>query len=129
MVSRRHGRRYDLGILEVWKGTEGVAVGCSATSMRSHSSRGLTNYASEYAREKMWARIHLVPLLQAEEDRDLVRKVYADKARENELFGHEYKTYHSDRYKSSTGNSSWASLTTNRFVRPTFAITPDHVTK
>jgi hypothetical protein len=30
--------------------------------------------SSELAREKMWSRIHLIPVLQAEEDRDLVRR-------------------------------------------------------
>jgi hypothetical protein len=53
---------------------------------------------SELAREKMWSRIHLIPVLQAEEDRDLVRRHYADKAREKELLGSETSAYHSDRY-------------------------------
>ena len=53
---------------------------------------------SELAREKMWARIHLIPALQAEEDRDQVRRYLADKAREKELLGTETKVYHSDRY-------------------------------
>ncbi len=52
---------------------------------------------SELAREKMWSRIHLIPMLQAEEDRDLVRRTWADKARERELMGGETKVYHSDR--------------------------------
>jgi hypothetical protein len=55
------------------------------------------NY-SELAREKMWSRIHLIPVLQAEEDRDLVRRHFADKAREKELLGSETSAYHSDRY-------------------------------
>lgn len=46
----------------------------------------------------MWSRIHLIPLLQAEEDRDLVRRHLADKAREKELLGSETKAYNSDRY-------------------------------
>lgn len=46
----------------------------------------------------MWSRLHLMPLLQAEEDRDQVRRYYADKAREKELLGEETKVYHSDRY-------------------------------
>ena len=46
----------------------------------------------------MWARIHLIPALQAEEDRDQVRRYLADKAREKELLGTETKVYHSDRY-------------------------------
>jgi hypothetical protein len=45
----------------------------------------------------MWSRIHLIPLLQAEEDRDQVRRHYADKAREKELLGTEIKVYNSDR--------------------------------
>jgi hypothetical protein len=54
-------------------------------------------YDSELAREKMWARIHLIPALQAEEDRDQVRRYLADKAREKELLGTETRVYHSDR--------------------------------
>lgn len=53
---------------------------------------------SELAREKMWARIHLIPLLQAEEDRDQVRRWYADQAREKELLGENTKVYHNERY-------------------------------
>ena len=45
----------------------------------------------------MWSRIHLIPMLQAEEDRDLVRRTWADKARERELLGSETRVYHSDR--------------------------------
>ncbi|EGS19463.1 uncharacterized protein CTHT_0049240 [Thermochaetoides thermophila DSM 1495] len=62
---------------------------------------------NELAREKMWARIHLIPLLQAEEDRDHVRRYLADQAREKGLLGENIKVYNSDRY-----------------VRPTFAVTP-----
>lgn len=46
----------------------------------------------------MWARIHLIPALQAEEDRDQVRRHLADKAREKELLGTETKVYNTDRY-------------------------------
>lgn len=46
----------------------------------------------------MWSRIHLIPLLQAEEDRDLVRRTWANEAREKELMGSVTKVYHSDRY-------------------------------
>jgi NADH dehydrogenase (ubiquinone) 1 alpha subcomplex subunit 13 len=53
--------------------------------------------SSELAREKMWSRLHLTPLLQAEEDRDQVRRYYADKAREKELLGTDAKIYNSDR--------------------------------
>lgn len=64
------------------------------------------------AREKMWSRIHLIPLLQAEEDRDQVRRHLADQARERELLGENTKIYNSD-----------------RFVRPTFAAVPTSATK
>ena len=55
-------------------------------------------FHSELAREKIWSRIHITPLLQAEEDRDQVRRHLADKAREKELLGTDSKIYHSDRY-------------------------------
>jgi len=55
----------------------------------------------ELAREKMWSRIHIMPLLQAEEDRDQVRRMYADRAREKELLGSETSVMNSDRYVSS----------------------------
>lgn len=54
---------------------------------------------SELAREKMWSRIHLIPLLTAEEDRDLVRRHYADQAREKELLGSTTSPYNSDKYE------------------------------
>jgi hypothetical protein len=48
----------------------------------------------------MWARIHLIPLLQAEEDRDQVRRYWADQKREKELLGENTKVYNSDRCAS-----------------------------
>lgn len=53
----------------------------------------------------MWSRIHLIPLLQAEEDRDLVRRYLADKAREKELLGSETSAYNSDRHVPQTDDS------------------------
>jgi hypothetical protein len=41
----------------------------------------------------MWARINLIPLLQAEEDRDQVRRYLADQKREKELLGDNAKVY------------------------------------
>lgn len=55
------------------------------------------DFRSELAREKMWSRIHLIPVLQAEEDRDLVRRHLAQSARERELLGAETKVYNNDR--------------------------------
>ncbi len=60
-----------------------------------------SGWNSELAREKVWSRIHLIPLLQAEEDRDLVRRHLADQAREKELLGENIKVYNSDRYAIS----------------------------
>lgn len=62
---------------------------------------------SEYYREKMWSRIHLIPALQAEEDRDQVRRYLADQTREKELMGESFKPYHGE-----------------RFAKPTFAVVP-----
>ena len=39
----------------------------------------------EMARERIWARIHLTPMLQAENDRDDVRRVWAAEERERVL--------------------------------------------
>jgi NADH dehydrogenase (ubiquinone) 1 alpha subcomplex subunit 13 len=57
----------------------------------------------EMAREKMWTRIHLIPMLQAETDRDDVRRYWAAQEREKELMkdvkGWEFgSVYNSDRY-------------------------------
>lgn len=40
---------------------------------------------NELYREKMWARLYLQPVLQAEADRDAVRRHYAQIAREREI--------------------------------------------
>ena len=77
----------------------------------------------------MWARIYLIPALQAEEDRDQVRRYLADKAREKELLGSETKIYNSDRYDERADVEGHIGLTIARFVRPTFAVTPEHETK
>lgn len=53
--------------------------------------------SSELAREKMWSRIYLIPMLQAEEDRDVVRRDFAQKAMERELLGKEVPVYNKDR--------------------------------
>ena len=45
----------------------------------------------------MWSRIHLIPLLTAEEDRDLVRRHLADQEREKKLLGSQTSPYNSDR--------------------------------
>ncbi|OAQ98193.1 hypothetical protein LLEC1_08021 [Akanthomyces lecanii] len=76
---------------------------------KSITGRNTNTYPcySELAREKMWARINLIPLLQAEEDRDQVRRYWADQKREKELLGENTKVYHND-----------------RFVRPTLAVAP-----
>lgn len=60
----------------------------------------LTMRTSELAREKIWGRLHILPLLQAEEDRDQARRYFADKTREKELLGTDSKVYNSTRYVS-----------------------------
>ena len=69
---------------------------------------------SELAREKMWSRIHLIPVLQAEEDRDLVRRHWAQQAREKELMGAETKVYNNDRYATDLRNRTSARNTDRR---------------
>jgi hypothetical protein len=50
----------------------------------------------------MWARIYLIPALQAEEDRDQVRRYLADQAREKELLGTQTSPYNSDRQATAS---------------------------
>lgn len=63
---------------------------------RSANTKGA--FYSELAREKMWSRIYLTPLLQAEEDRDQIRRHIADRVRESQLTGESTRVYYSDRY-------------------------------
>ncbi|KAI5842445.1 GRIM-19 [Morchella snyderi] len=63
----------------------------------------------EYSREKAWARIHLIPLLEAESDRDHVRRMMAADARERELM------------KDVKGWKYGSVYNSDRFVRPTYS--------
>ena len=93
------------------------------------------SFFSELAREKIWSRLHILPLLQAEEDRDQARRHFADKARERELLGQETKVYNTDKYVTLKRNSnlglgtSMLTVLRCRFVRPTFVYTPSKVTQ
>ncbi|KAL8633298.1 hypothetical protein Q9189_001019 [Teloschistes chrysophthalmus] len=86
---------------------------------------------NELGREKMWSRIYLTPLLQAEDDRDQIRRHWADQDREQELLGRKTKVYHSDRHEDPSRRWHQDILTDGdrRFVRPTYSITPSNVTK
>jgi hypothetical protein len=75
-----------------------MCYGTAAECVRLVQKETVLTDCSELAREKMWARIHLIPALQAEEDRDQVRRYLADRAREKELLGSETRVYNSDRY-------------------------------
>jgi hypothetical protein len=79
---------------------------------------------SELAREKMWARIYLTPLLQAEEDRDAVRRHFARQTMEKELLGKEHPVYHGDRYVAQA-KTPWQADTndfaTDLFVQHTLS--------
>jgi hypothetical protein len=98
--------RNDVWILEDWQRDSGTKVRLPArvqhilalSFIPLERSTRLIFLVSELAREKMWSRIHLIPLLTAEEDRDLVRRHYADQAREKELLGSQTSPYNSDRY-------------------------------
>jgi hypothetical protein len=123
-----------LGILEVWQGTERATVRstCEREGIIEDGKEKMGQWLmirvnSEYAREKMWARIHLMPLLQAEEDRDQVRRYYADQSRAKELLGeNDIRVYYSDRYGSMIDvRIVWTvQLTRDRFIKPTYGITP-----
>lgn len=69
-----------------------------AQNCREADLRGFRGFYRELAREKMWSRIHLIPMLQAEEDRDQMRRYWADQAREKHLLGENLKVYHTDRW-------------------------------
>lgn len=58
----------------------------------------------------MWSRIHLIPLLQAEEDRDQVRRYWADQNREKELLGENLKVYNNEKYVAKTCSLILSSL-------------------
>lgn len=80
----------------------------------------------------MWSRIYLIPALTAEEDRDLARRYYADQAREKQLLGGNTSPYNSDKYAYITSDGRRGEsgmLTMNRYVRPTFAVTPANMAK
>lgn len=88
---------------------------------------------SEPGREKIESRIYIAHLLQAEEDRDQVRRYYADQAREKELFGSNTSPHNSDRYAlmlfvvavGELSSSRLADLWLHtRFVRPTVSYSP-----
>lgn len=65
----------------------------------------------------MWARINLIPLLQAEEDRDQVRRYLADQKREKELLGDNAKVYNSDRSVLSSRGTVGREYANTRQIR------------
>ncbi|KAF7510834.1 hypothetical protein GJ744_005934 [Endocarpon pusillum] len=96
------------GLQPVW-----YLVGCAAIMAYGWRKVFLGNREkNELGREKMWSRIYITPLLQAEEDRDQARRYFADQAREKELLGSTSRPYNSD-----------------RFVRPTITYSPSKVTR
>ncbi|KAI9023369.1 GRIM-19, partial [Hyaloraphidium curvatum] len=62
-----------------------LVVGLGAMAYGFAQVGKLNEEKRELRREKTWARIHLVPLLQAESDRDAVRREEAMRAREAEV--------------------------------------------
>jgi hypothetical protein len=73
-------------------------AGVSRRNSAASQTETANDLRSELAREKMWSRIYLIPALTAESDRDLVRRHYADQAREKELMGSNTKVYNTDKY-------------------------------
>lgn len=83
-----------------WRVGQGIREQKYGAYRRVRKAWRLTDLVySELAREKMWSRIYLIPLLQAEEDRDLVRRHLATQKMEKELLGAETSAYNSDRYR------------------------------
>jgi hypothetical protein len=73
----------------------------------------------ENAREKIWARIHLTPMLQAEADRDDVRRYFASQAREKELMKDEKgwdfaSVYNVDKYVHCNGEATHGNCGANQ---------------
>ncbi|KAL8963474.1 MAG: hypothetical protein Q9193_000257, partial [Seirophora villosa] len=70
----------------------------------------------------------------AETDRDQVRRYWADQGREQELLGKTTKVYHSDRYARllmllAVSARADADRVRSRFVRPTYGVTPSHISE
>ncbi|BFZ54236.1 NADH dehydrogenase 1 alpha subcomplex subunit 13 ndufa13/GRIM19 [Savitreella phatthalungensis] len=66
----------------------------------------------ELQRENVWSRLHLTPILQAETDRDNVRRRLASQAREKKIM------------ENVPGWDETASVYNNRHVQSTFALVP-----
>ncbi|CAG8477726.1 7052_t:CDS:2 [Ambispora leptoticha] len=80
------------------KGPSGLTLVLGITAISAYG------FYSELERENMWSRIHLVPLLQAEQDRDTYRREQAAIKREAEIMKDVpgwkpgEKVYHTKRY-------------------------------
>ncbi|KAJ3226634.1 hypothetical protein HK099_004515 [Clydaea vesicula] len=98
------------------------------------------NERRELSREKAWARIHLVPLLQAETDRDIVRRLEAAKKREQVIIDNQAPTVKEQRnfqaldlkaktpgvgrYGGYDPKQAQPVYHTDRYVAPTFLLLP-----
>jgi len=71
------GRGFSAGI--VFLGVGAIVIWGHRRSQQAISER------RELFRESQWARLHLIPLLEAESDRDLYRRQYAAMEREQEI--------------------------------------------
>ncbi|KAJ3086955.1 hypothetical protein HK102_012108 [Quaeritorhiza haematococci] len=87
----------------------------------------------ELRREKAWARINLVPLLQAETDRDLVRRLEAAKRREAEIMQDvpdwqamdlKAKVPGIGKYGAKDPNAAEPVYHTDRYVQPNLVFIP-----
>ncbi|AOA61870.1 Subunit of mitochondrial NADH:ubiquinone oxidoreductase (complex I) [Komagataella phaffii CBS 7435] len=58
---------------------------CTATGYGFYQISLANREKIELKREKLWARAHLMPLLQAEQDRNVVRRTFAYYKREGEI--------------------------------------------
>ncbi|CAO3611849.1 unnamed protein product [Cunninghamella echinulata] len=70
------------------KGPSGLAIFAGITAVCTYGFYRVGQHnleRKELSRENLWSRIHLVPLLTAEANRDLYRRTEAAKARESEI--------------------------------------------
>lgn len=69
---------------------------------------GVIRERNELIREKQWARIHLTAMLEAEADRDTVRRHYSTVAKEKEImkdvpgWNAEESVYHDGKFRTPT---------------------------
>ncbi|KAI8909833.1 GRIM-19 protein-domain-containing protein [Gorgonomyces haynaldii] len=90
-----------------------------------------TQERRELKREEVWSRIYLTPLLQAETDRDYVRRMQQIKKREEEIMGQGWQGADLKAPVKGLGKNGLDPEAeepvyhTKRYVRPTYVLLPE----